>query len=133
MGEYTVSVELTDEAARNYQVNGFTATLTIQEAAQDVFYISGVPAMVYYGDEFTIQANGANGTVTWGVKEGDAEIDGNGHVKVTGTGSVTLTATSVKEGHTTVSSPSPLPPRSAYSPPPPWPPTRFTTAIRRST
>lgn len=99
VGVYTVSVELNDEADKqNYEVAPFQATLTIESASQDIFYLAGVPAVVYYGDVFTLAATGAKGAVRWSA-EGPATIDGSGQVAVTGTGAITITATSTLTGH----------------------------------
>ena len=99
VGEYDVSIELKSGYDTNYEVAPFTAKLVIENASQDVFYISGMLSQVYYGDAFTLSAVGAQGAVTWDV-QGPAEID-NGKVTVTGTGMVTVTAASTKDGYDT--------------------------------
>ncbi len=101
VGSYDITVKLTEEAAENYIVADFDATLIIKSASQEVFSIEGVPEAVYYGDSFTLSTDGASGTVTYAITSGAefAELDG-ADVTVKGVGKVTITATSVKDGHT---------------------------------
>ena len=104
VGTYPIALTLTPQADQNYTVEPFTAVLKIAEAAQEVFSIEDVPEQVYYGDSFTVSANGADGTVQYAVTTGSsiATVDpATGEVSVNGAGRVTLTATSVKEGYTT--------------------------------
>ncbi len=105
VGEYTISIELTESADANYTVEPFNAVLKITNASQDIFAVENVPENVYYGDTFEISATGANGSVEYEIVSGAefAEItkdNGIAKVKVNGVGKVTIKATSKKDGYT---------------------------------
>lgn len=102
VGEYTISIELTESADANYAVEPFDAILKITNASQDIFAVENVPENVYYGDTFELSATGANGDVNYEIVNGAefAEIDQNGKVTVKGVGKVTVKATSKKDGYT---------------------------------
>lgn len=102
VGEYTISIELTESADANYAVEPFDAMLKITNASQDIFAVENVPENVYYGDTFELSATGANGDVNYEIVNGAefAEIDQNGKVTVKGVGKVTVKATSKKDGYT---------------------------------
>lgn len=102
VGEYTISIELTESADANYTVEPFDAMLKITNASQDIFAVENVPENVYYGDTFELSATGANGDVDYEIVNGAefAEIDQNGKVTVKGVGKVTVKATSKKDGYT---------------------------------
>lgn len=100
VGTYPVTVVLSDAVKDNYALQEFTATLTIKEAAQDVFSIEGTPDRVYYGDSFKISSQGANGNVSYKLNDGAPATINNGDLVATGIGTVTITATSAKEGYT---------------------------------
>ena len=105
VGEYTISIELTESADANYTVEPFNAVLKITNASQDIFAVENVPENVYYGDTFEISATGANGGVEYEIVNGAefAEItkdNGIAKVKVNGVGKVTVKATSKKDGYT---------------------------------
>ena len=100
VGLYAVTVELTEEAEKNYTVTQPSATLIIKEATQEVFSVEGVPEAVYYGDSFTLSADGANGNVTYTITSGAEVATINGtDVTVTGVGKVTIQAKSELAGH----------------------------------
>ncbi|UKI35464.1 MAG: hypothetical protein L6V93_15130 [Clostridiales bacterium] len=84
VGEYTISIELTESADANYAVEPFDAVLKITNASQDIFAVENVPENVYYGDTFELSATGANGDVNYEIVNGAefAEIDQNGKVTV---------------------------------------------------
>ena len=102
VGEYSISIELSDTASANYEVEPFNAVLKIVNAAQDIFAVENVPENVYYGDTFAVSATGADGDVTYEITDGGdiAEISANGEVKVKDVGRVTIKATSKKDGYT---------------------------------
>lgn len=102
VGEYTISIELTESADANYAVEPFDAVLKITNASQDIFAVENIPENVYYGDTFELSATGANGDVNYEIVNGAefAEIDQNGKVTVKGVGKVTVKATSKKDGYT---------------------------------
>ena len=84
----------------NYEVEPFSATLTIKSASQEVFSIENVPETVYYGDEFTVSCDGAEGTVTYSTdKPNTVEIDSLGNITVKGVGKVSIIAESKKDGY----------------------------------
>ena len=68
---------------------------------EKVFSVEGIPETVYYGDSFTLSAEGTSGTVTYEITSGEdvATLDG-ADITVTGVGKVTIVATSVNDGHT---------------------------------
>ena len=93
-GTYNVKVVLNDET--NYETEPYTAQLVIKNASHPSFTIYGIHETVYYGDEFDVSTD-SDGDVTYTVT-GNAEVEVAGHVKVTGTGKITLEAVSSKEG-----------------------------------
>ncbi len=102
VNSYAITVQLSDEAAKNYTVEPFHAILNIISASQEVFSIEDVPDNVYYGDTFTVSTYGTAGAVTYEITNGGdiASIDPtSGAVTVTGVGRVTVRAKSVLPGH----------------------------------
>lgn len=104
VGTYTVTI--TGVTNGNYTFDTTdsknTATFTITPADQIPLTITGTRERVYYGDTIQLGTTGGSsgGTVTWAVNSGaPASIDPNGLLKITGTGSVTVTATSTKPGY----------------------------------
>ena len=96
VGKYTVTVTGKDT---NYSFSK-TAEFTILEADQTPLTITGTRERVYYGDNVQLGTTGGNGDVTWDVGgSAIASIDTNGLLKITGVGSVTVTATSSKTGY----------------------------------
>ena len=102
VGDYVISIELTESASANYTVEPFDAVLKIVNAAQDIFAVENVPENVYYGDKFTVSAMSANGDVTYEIVNGEniAKINENGEVTIKDVGMVTIKATSKKDGYT---------------------------------
>ena len=77
-----------------------TADFEILPADQKPLTITGKRERVYYGDTTQLDTEGGNGQVTWSVGGSTiANIDSNGLLKITGVGSVTVTATSTKPGY----------------------------------
>ena len=103
-GKYTVTI--TGVQGGNYTFDTTdgknTADFEILLADQEALTITGTREQVYYGDKIQLGATGGNGTVSWKVDDGStvATIDGNGLLKITGVGSVTVTATSEAFGYT---------------------------------
>ena len=103
-GTYTITVS--DKAGGNYDLTGAatanknTATFTIGKAAQAELVIEGKPAVTNYGDAFTLTTSGGSSTggLTWVAVGGNASVDENGNVKITGVGEVTISV--VKAGDT---------------------------------
>ena len=99
-GEYTVKIE--DINGGNYMVSTSTAKFTIDATAQAPLEIVNKPGLVHYGDTFTLSAVGGSGgaKVEWkSSDEAIAQIDANGFVTITGTGSATITATKAGGGN----------------------------------
>ena len=103
-GKYTVTI--TGVQGGNYTFDTTdgknTADFEILLADQEALTITGTREQVYYGDKIQLGSTGGNGTVSWKVDDGStvATIDGNGLLKITGVGSVTVTATSEAFGYT---------------------------------
>lgn len=78
------------------------AEFKILEAGQTPLTITGTREQVCYGNTIQLGITGGNGTVTWAVDNSSAaSIDENtGLLKITGVGSVTVTATSKAFGYT---------------------------------
>ena len=104
VGKYTVTI--TGVLGGNYTFEATdgknTATFEILAADQEALTITGTRERVYYGDTIQLDTTGGNGTVTWKVNDGStvASIDAAGLLKITGVGSVTVTATSSASGYT---------------------------------
>ncbi len=97
VGVYDIAVESLNA---NYEIEPFSAALTIKSASQEVFSIENVPETVYYGDKFTVSCDGADGAVSYATdKPNIAEIDSLGNVTVKGTGKVSIIAESKKNGY----------------------------------
>ena len=97
VGVYDIAVESLNA---NYEIEPFSAALTIKSASQEVFSIENVPETVYYGDKFTVSCDGADGAVSYATdKPNIAEIDSLGSVTVKGTGKVSIIAESKKNGY----------------------------------
>lgn len=104
VGTYTVTI--TEVANGNYTFDATdgknTAKFEILPADQTPLTITGTRERVYYGDTVQLGTTGGSsgGNVTWEVGSGEpASIDTNGLLKITGVGSVTVTATSSKTGY----------------------------------
>ena len=96
VGKYTLTITGT---GTHYDFTA-TATFEILPADQTPLTITGTREQVYYGDTIQLGTTGGNGTVTWTVSDGSiASITNNGLLKITGVGSVTVTATSTKTGY----------------------------------
>ena len=103
VGKYTLTI--TEVTGGNYTFDGTdgknTAEFEILPADQTPLTITGTRERVYYGDTIQLGTTGGNGTIAWAVN-GDtiASIDEDtGLLKITGVGSVTVTATSTKTGY----------------------------------
>ena len=103
VGKYTLTI--TEVTGGNYTFDGTdsknTAEFEILPADQTPLTITGTRERVYYGDTIQLGTTGGNGTIAWAVN-GDtiASIDEDtGLLKITGVGSVTVTATSTKPGY----------------------------------
>ena len=104
VGTYTVTVtEVTDGNYTFDTTDGKnTATFTITPADQTPLTITGTRERVYYGDTIPLGTTGSSGgTVAWKVDNSSAANIGKdtGLLKITGVGSVTVTATSTKPGY----------------------------------
>ena len=105
VGTYTVTI--TGVTNGNYTFNiaagADPVTFTITPADQTPLTITGTWERIYYGDTIPLGTTGgiSGGTVTWKVNDGaPASINANtGLLKITGVGSVTVTATSTKPGY----------------------------------
>ena len=102
VGTYTLSIA---SKGSNYDFTGavINDVFKITPAGQTPLTITGTRERVYYGDTIQLGTTGGSsgGTVTWDVGGSTiASIDANGLLKITGVGSVTVTATSAKPGYT---------------------------------
>ena len=95
VGKYTLTITGT---GTHYDFTA-TATFEILPADQTPLTITGTREQVYYGDTIQLGTTGGNGTVTWTVSDGSIASITNGLLKITGVGSVTVTATSSKNGY----------------------------------
>ena len=95
VGTYTVTVTGKDT---NYSFSK-PATFTIVPADQTALTITGKRERVYYGDTIQLGTEGGDGTVTWDLGGSTIATITNGLLKITGLGSVTVTATSSKTGY----------------------------------
>ena len=99
-GEYALTIFYNPQGveygadAEGDKPNTTTITLTVGKEDQAALTIDN-PGTVTYGDAFTLTATGGSGTgeVTWKVESGNAEIDANGKLTITGVGEVKITAT----------------------------------------
>lgn len=105
VGKYTVTI--TEVSDGNYTFDTTdgknTATFEILAADQEALAITGTRERVYYGDTIQLDTTGGNGTVAWTVNNDAstiATISNDGLLKITGVGSVTVTATSTATGYT---------------------------------
>ncbi len=105
VGKYTVTI--TGVLGGNYTFEATdgknTATFEILAADQEALTITGTRERVYYGDTIQLGTTGGNGTVAWTVNNDAstiATISNDGLLKITGVGSVTVTATSTAPGYT---------------------------------
>ena len=89
VGQADVTVAST---GKNYSFSK-TVHFTITEGDAPELTITGLPDTVYYGDTLRLSTTGGSGTVTWKVESGDAEAQGNGRFKITGSGPITISAT----------------------------------------
>ena len=99
VGNYTVTITAT---GTNYSFTA-TAEFEILAADQEALTITGTRERVYYGDTIQLDTTGGNGTVAWTVNNDAstiATISNDGLLKITGVGSVTVTATSTATGYT---------------------------------
>ncbi len=103
VGTYTLTI--TEVSGGNYTFDTTdgknTATFTITPADQTPLTITGARERVYYGDTIQLGTTGGNGTVEWSVGgSAIAEIGADtGLLTIKGVGSVTVTATSKKDGY----------------------------------
>ncbi len=104
VGKYTVTITGVSDGNYTFDTTDGknTATFEILAADQEALTITGTRERVYYGDTIQLDTTGGNGTVTWKVNDGStvASIDAAGLLKITGVGSVTVTATSTAPGYT---------------------------------
>ena len=79
---------------KNYNIYYAPGTLSFSNVPQDELTITGQPETVTYGATFKLTATGGSGTgtVTWRAT-GEADVDDEGNVTITGTGDFTITAT----------------------------------------
>lgn len=79
------------------QVPAYYVVLGREE--QPALTITGMPQSILQGDSFTLTASGGAGTgaVSWNVTSGNAVVDSNGKVTVTGTGEITVTAVKAED------------------------------------
>ena len=101
VGTYTLTItEVTDG---NYTFDAAagknTAKFEILPADQTALTITGTRERVYYGDTIQLGATGGNGTVTWAVSDDAIASIADGLLTIKGVGSVTVTATSKKDGY----------------------------------
>ncbi len=92
-GVYTVHYKVVGDSNHlNSAVS--TIQVTIGLAAQQPLTIKGIPESVEYGDVFTVSTEGGNGegAVTYAIDGTNAEINQNGEVRVTGTGTIQISA-----------------------------------------
>ena len=104
VGTYTVTITGVTDGNYTFDTRDGknTATFEILPADQTPLIITGTRERVYYGDTIQLGVTGgvSGGTVTWDVGGSTiASIDTNGLLKITGVGSVTVTATSKKDGY----------------------------------
>ncbi len=104
-GTYTVKISL--EQGNNYaavtELTDSAWTFTIAKAAQAPLSITKKPASIIYGDTFTLETTGGNGTgaVTWSLAPGgSATVDDlTGFVTITGVVETTITVTKATDGN----------------------------------
>lgn len=94
----TVEIQATKASDKNYKKTITTIEFTSKKTNQSVLEMTGIPTSVKYGDSFTLKTTGGNGNgaVTYAVTAGSGYASVNaksGIVKITGVGSVTITAT----------------------------------------
>ncbi len=101
VGKYTLTI--TEVTGGNYTFDGTdgknTADFEILPADQTPLTITGTRERVYYGDTIQLGTTGGNGTIAWTVSDDTIANITNGLLKITGVGSVTVTATSTKPGY----------------------------------
>ncbi|MCM1148554.1 MAG: YDG domain-containing protein [Butyricicoccus sp.] len=91
-------VAVTDNPGGNYEFSSTTggAFKIVASSQAPLSIITEKPSDVYYGDTFRLSAMGGSGSgaIQWSIKEENAPaaVDGNGVVKVTGTGGFTVQA-----------------------------------------
>jgi methionine-rich copper-binding protein CopC len=105
VGKYTVTITGVSDGNYTFDTTDGknTATFEILAADQEALTITGTRERVYYGDTIQLGTTGGNGTVAWTVNNDAstiATISNDGLLKITGVGSVTVTATSSASGYT---------------------------------
>ncbi len=104
VGTYTLVLNLTGNAANNYVLGNYEATLTIMEANGD-FMVIKPEAPIYYGDtDKKIEVKGDEGySVTYEVTQGNtiASISDDGTLNFSGIGEVTVKVTGTKTNYQT--------------------------------
>lgn len=99
VGTYVLSIT---SKGSNYDFTNavFDTKFKITPAGQTPLTITGTREKVYYGDTIQLGTAGGSGTVTWDVGGSSIASITNGQLKITGVGSVTVTATSQAAGYT---------------------------------
>ena len=101
-GTYTITIG--NAADGNYDLSGVTANtepFAIGKTAQEELMITDKPDTTNYGGTFQLTTDGGsgNGNVTWSVTAGPASVDNDGNVTITGIGEVTITAAKAESGN----------------------------------
>ncbi len=99
VGTYVLSIT---SKGSNYDFTNavFDTKFKITPAGQTPLTITGTREKVYYGDTIQLGTTGGSGTVIWDVGGSSIASITNGQLKITGVGSVTVTATSKAAGYT---------------------------------
>lgn len=97
-GTYTVKIDIAqgDNYAAVTQLTDDAWTFSIAKIPQESLSITSKPAIITYGDTFTLATTGGSGTglVTWAVTAGNsATVSTDGNVTITGIGATTISAT----------------------------------------
>ena len=102
-GTYTAAISID---GTNYITDQGNITVTVENATQSQLVIAGLPGTVEYGDTFKLEAFGGadNGTVSWNVTDGNADITDNGEVFAGGIGKVEITAVKTSDNYENISS-----------------------------
>ena len=88
------------EETENYSGLEEKLSFAIKKIAQDELIVSGIPEKIYYGDCFTVTAEGGsgNGRITWSA-DGAAIITPAGEVTITGVGEFSLHASKAEDNN----------------------------------
>lgn len=95
--EGTVTITATKEADDNYEEATASYTITVSKKSQVITFENGTEVNVTFNDnnnEYTNTAtSNASGTPTYSVESGDATVDADGKVTITGAGTIVIKAT----------------------------------------